>query len=482
MSLALTAGLAWFLLRQVHPAEAAGESRGLAGLAPGEPRPGHGDLLPEGLALDVDPHAGRPCGLRAGLLRDGRRVCRQLPPRSGGRDHPAGPAFERYRTALFDPSGVHPLRAPARRSLGLFLPRPGNARQALGPRDGLFGCAGGDRGPASRGARRHRGPLLPRRLPPAAARAADRRPSPSGARPVAGVGAVRAPGVSGRLRPREEADRLAVAPGRGRFALHVVRHQPADRVRRESLLDRPASLGLLCPDFRRRARPDGPDARRDRRLPRRRGGCSHRVRRSERHGARRGDRGARHLVHTDRLDWTRPDSGAESQEERPGTAIVCGHEVPVLRLFRRSRRGLPGKPGGRGHPSPAGMRLLWKAIHVVRDDRGDSLHGRQERRPQGDLRPEEAAGRPGQKACEKRPVPPARLDAIVDEIETLLHEVEERELPTSRIGALVMERLRELDKVAYVRFASVYRKFEDVDEFLHELKSLIDRAETKAPS
>jgi transcriptional repressor NrdR len=86
------------------------------------------------------------------------------------------------------------------------------------------------------------------------------------------------------------------------------------------------------------------------------------------------------------------------------------------------------------------------------------------------------------KACEKRPVPPARLDAIVDEIETCLHETEEREMPTAQIGARVMERLRELDKVAYVRFASVYRKFEDVDEFLHELKSLIDRAETKAPS
>ena len=86
------------------------------------------------------------------------------------------------------------------------------------------------------------------------------------------------------------------------------------------------------------------------------------------------------------------------------------------------------------------------------------------------------------KACEKRPVAAARLDAIVDEIETRLHETEEREMPTSHIGALVMERLRELDKVAYVRFASVYRKFEDVDEFLHELKSLIDRAETKVSS
>jgi transcriptional repressor NrdR len=84
------------------------------------------------------------------------------------------------------------------------------------------------------------------------------------------------------------------------------------------------------------------------------------------------------------------------------------------------------------------------------------------------------------KACEKRPVSPAQLDAIVDAIETLLHDTEEREMGTRQIGALVMERLRDLDKVAYVRFASVYRKFEDVDEFLQELKTLIGRAETKA--
>jgi transcriptional repressor NrdR len=81
------------------------------------------------------------------------------------------------------------------------------------------------------------------------------------------------------------------------------------------------------------------------------------------------------------------------------------------------------------------------------------------------------------KACEKRPVAAARLDAIVDEIETRLHDSEEREMATSQIGSFVMERLRELDKVAYVRFASVYRKFEDVDEFFTELKSLIGRAE-----
>ena len=83
------------------------------------------------------------------------------------------------------------------------------------------------------------------------------------------------------------------------------------------------------------------------------------------------------------------------------------------------------------------------------------------------------------KACEKRPVSAAKLDAIVDEIETRLHDTEEREMATTQLGALVMERLRELDKVAYVRFASVYRKFEDVDEFLNELKTLIGRAETK---
>src|SRR6266508_374609 len=64
------------------------------------------------------------------------------------------------------------------------------------------------------------------------------------------------------------------------------------------------------------------------------------------------------------------------------------------------------------------------------------------------------------KACEKRPVSAAKLDAIVDEIETRLHDTEEREMATSQIGSLVMERLRELDKVAYVRFASVYRKLD----------------------
>lgn len=77
------------------------------------------------------------------------------------------------------------------------------------------------------------------------------------------------------------------------------------------------------------------------------------------------------------------------------------------------------------------------------------------------------------KACEKRPVPAKSLDEIVDEVERMLHEREDREITTQEIGAFVMERLRELDQVAYVRFASVYRKFEDIDAFMEELKHLL---------
>ena len=77
------------------------------------------------------------------------------------------------------------------------------------------------------------------------------------------------------------------------------------------------------------------------------------------------------------------------------------------------------------------------------------------------------------KACEKRPVPAKRLDEIVDDIEQLLHEREEREMTTAEIGAIVTDHLRKLDQVAYVRFASVYRNFEDLDAFMGELKELL---------
>lgn len=77
------------------------------------------------------------------------------------------------------------------------------------------------------------------------------------------------------------------------------------------------------------------------------------------------------------------------------------------------------------------------------------------------------------KACEKRPVPLMKLEGLIDELEGQLHDREDRELTTAEIGSFVMDRLRELDQVAYVRFASVYRKFEDLDAFMEELKTLV---------
>jgi len=81
------------------------------------------------------------------------------------------------------------------------------------------------------------------------------------------------------------------------------------------------------------------------------------------------------------------------------------------------------------------------------------------------------------KACEKRPVPVSKLESIVDEAEAFVSEAAERERTTTEIGGLLMARLKKLDKVAYVRFASVYLDFKDVKEFMDELKGLLkDRA------
>ena len=77
------------------------------------------------------------------------------------------------------------------------------------------------------------------------------------------------------------------------------------------------------------------------------------------------------------------------------------------------------------------------------------------------------------KACEKRPVPLSKLEEIVDEIEANLQDRADKEIAASEIGRLVMEKLKVLDKVAYVRFASVYREFKDVLEFKKELEVLL---------
>ncbi len=76
------------------------------------------------------------------------------------------------------------------------------------------------------------------------------------------------------------------------------------------------------------------------------------------------------------------------------------------------------------------------------------------------------------KATQKRPVSVAQLEKIVDEIEARLAEKVEREMTAAEIGELIMERLHEIDEVAYVRFASVYRQFKDVSQFVEEVKGL----------
>ncbi len=77
------------------------------------------------------------------------------------------------------------------------------------------------------------------------------------------------------------------------------------------------------------------------------------------------------------------------------------------------------------------------------------------------------------KACEKRPVAIPKIEALVDEAEKFVNESPDRERTTTEIGEMLMSRLRKLDKVAYVRFASVYMDFKDVKEFLNELKGLL---------
>jgi transcriptional repressor NrdR len=79
-----------------------------------------------------------------------------------------------------------------------------------------------------------------------------------------------------------------------------------------------------------------------------------------------------------------------------------------------------------------------------------------------------------QRACEKRPVPTKSLEAIVDKVEAMVQESPDREVPTTQVGEFLMESLRELDRVAFVRFASVYRDFKDVDQFMATLKGLLE--------
>lgn len=80
------------------------------------------------------------------------------------------------------------------------------------------------------------------------------------------------------------------------------------------------------------------------------------------------------------------------------------------------------------------------------------------------------------RACEKRPVEEARLETLCDDVEGLFPTREPRELKTREIGAFLMEKLKEVDQVAFVRFASVYRRFEDAGDFVEEVETLLSDA------
>lgn len=78
------------------------------------------------------------------------------------------------------------------------------------------------------------------------------------------------------------------------------------------------------------------------------------------------------------------------------------------------------------------------------------------------------------RSCHKRPVPMKDIDALVDEIENQLYNAMKKEVHSNIVGEMVMERLKELDEVAYVRFASIYREFRDINTFMSELKKILE--------
>ena len=86
------------------------------------------------------------------------------------------------------------------------------------------------------------------------------------------------------------------------------------------------------------------------------------------------------------------------------------------------------------------------------------------------------------KACVKRPLPTGRIEKLVDEIEAELQQLGRAEIPSSHIGEMVMERLRTMDRVAYIRFASVYRDFADIESFKQEVEALQEALEREVPS
>ena len=107
--------------------------------------------------------------------------------------------------------------------------------------------------------------------------------------------------------------------------------------------------------------------------------------------------------------------------------------------------------------------IFWQPLIVIKKDNNREQYDRSKIEA-GVLR-----------ACHKRPISVNQINQLVDEVETEIFNREEKEIPSSLIGELVMDKLKDLEAVAYVRFASVYREFKDVNTFMSELKKMLDK-------
>ena len=145
----------------------------------------------------------------------------------------------------------------------------------------------------------------------------------------------------------------------------------------------------------------------------------------------------------------------------------CGHQEDKVIDSRASRNGDVIRRRRAcvqcGHRYTTREEVVKTRLHVIkRDGRHEELS--REKLINGIRR-----------ACEKRPISPEQIDALVDAIATELESEYEREVPSEVIGEKVMERLEKLDEVAYVRFASVYRRFKDVNQFLNAIQGMVNK-------
>lgn len=140
------------------------------------------------------------------------------------------------------------------------------------------------------------------------------------------------------------------------------------------------------------------------------------------------------------------------------TKVIDTREAGDTEITRRRRECLKCKKRFTTYERVEGVELI-----VIKKDKRREQFDRQ-KLMHGILR-----------ACEKRPVKQEKIEKFVDEIETELRNKENTEIPSAVIGELVMEKLKNLDEVAYVRFASVYRRFRDVKEFIKEIEEVMEK-------